>query len=282
MGATGYRVQLGGSDELLKIGTTPYWQLDFQNVLLEVNRAKTVDEPLFPNLVADLGNARGTFVVMDGAGHEILRHSTSLAKAALPRSCLNALQAAIDQLHAWAEDPRVPPEKREFCRSFCLPDPQKDPNAYRMTGGPFSRKLHVLWGYEKKGSSAFLPKSKISETWEDAANRRNVGEMCRGSLIRRVFRLWNILLGLVLAALVEILFFLPVKCPLHGCVVGRGIRNSWGIEERCPKRCSVPTCGRHLNVNGVCMAHRCRKCGAAISLANGQKDVCDSCFLELE
>ena len=282
MSATGYHVKLSGPDCVLKSGTNNYWQTDFQNLLRAVNSAEDVKEVVFPNPMPEQGCAGVSYALTDTEGNEILKHSISLKDKAIPSACLKKLQSAIDQIHKWADDPRVPQDRREFCKRFRLPDPQKDPEAYRMSGGMFSRKLHVLWGYEKPGSTAFMPKSKISEKWDDNASREDIVKKCQGSLLRRIFRMRNIIFAIAIAAGAYLGWFLPVKCPVHGCLVGNGAYNYLGIENRCPKRCALPGCNRHLDAKEKCNAHKCTKCGKMMPTSNGQNGVCDDCFWDIK
>lgn len=278
MGSSGYQVNLANPDCVLRSGTNPYWHLDFTNLLRNVNSVQSVSEVVFPNPIAEPGFTGVSFALTDIEGNEVLKHSYSLKEKAIPARCLKKLQAAIDQLHIWADDPRVPQEKRAFCKKFVLPDPKKDPEAYRLSGGMFSRKLHVLWGYQKEGSEAFLPASKVSEKWDDASMRKSIFTECRGSLLRRVFRMRNIVLLALVAAGVYFGAFFPAKCPTHQCVIGKGVMCLFDYEAKCPKRCALPDCNRHLDSKEKCNAHKCKKCGKMQPTSNGQDGVCDECF----
>lgn len=281
MSAMGYQVRLSDANIGLKIGASLYWDKRFRGLLHELNRVPAVGEALFPDsdLVDDGKDGSAVrYVVTNDSGKEILRRSRSLKTTAIPRRCLVKLQAAIDQMHAWAEDPKVSQDLRDFCQQFRLPDPKNDPDAYRLTGGMFSRHLHVLWGYEKQGTTAFLPSSEISSKWDDAESRKDVAEMCRGSFLKGVFRLRNIVLVLSLAAAVYMGFFFPARCAVHGCEVGRGVLNLVDIEAKCPRRCALPGCSRHLDGNGKCDAHKCPKCGRQKPTSVEQKGECDDCF----
>ncbi len=282
MSASGYQVRLPNAGCVLKIGASSYWHKDFQSLLRELNRAKSVGEAVFPELAVGEGGATVAYAVSDESGREILRRSRSLRTAVIPRRCLLKLQTAIDQLHAWAEDSRVPQELREFCREFRLPNPKEDPEAYRLTGGMFSRQLHVLWGYEKPGTEAVLPRSKISEKWEDVAKRKDVVEMCKRGFLRRVFRPRNVVFALVLAAAVYMGGFFPVCCAVHCDLIGKGVYNLWRAEERCPRRCALPGCNRHLDANGKCNGHKCPTCGRQMPTSLEQNGKCDDCFWEIK
>lgn len=278
MGVKGYQVKVSGAECLLHSGTTPYWHIDFVNLLRGVNGSKAVNEVVFPDPVQDSSGMSVSFALTDTKGREVLRKSISLRDRAIPNRCLKTLQAAIDQMHTWADDSRVPMEKREFCRMFRLPDPRKDPEAYRMTGGMFSRKLHVLWGYEKVGSKAFLPMSRISERWDDAASRKSVFSECKRIGMRRFFRFRNLLIVSLLSAAAYVWACLPIQCSVHHCAVGNGILCFLQIDARCPKRCILSNCNRHLDASGKCSAHKCMKCGRQVPLDSVRNGVCDDCF----
>lgn len=282
MSVSGYRVKLEGPDCVLRSGMKPYWHNDFANLLCNVNNAKTVNDVVFPNPMPEPGFTSVSYVLTDECGNEILKHSLSLKEKAIPKHCLKKLQAAIEQMHTWANDPRVPQEKRNFCRKFALPDPKKDPDAYRLSGGMFSRKLHVLWGYQKEGTEAFLPSSKISEKWDDKANRKCIFKECQGSLWRRIFRLRNIVIMAIVATAVYLGFYYPVMCPVHQCFIGKGVYYYLDIENACPRRCALSGCNRHLDAKGKCNAHKCKKCGKMMPTTNGQDGVCDDCFWDIK
>lgn len=279
MSASGCLVKLGNPDCVLRSGTNPYWHVDFTALIRDVNSAKDVNEVVFPSPLPEPGYTSVSYVLTDDSGKEVLKHSLSLKEKAIPKHCLKKLQAAIEQMHAWANDPRVPQEKRDFCRKFALPDPKKDPGAYRLSGGIFSRKLHVLWGYQKVGSEAFLPSSQIAEKWDDRANRKSIFKECQSSLWRRLFRLRNVVILAIVAVGVYFGVYYPVMCPTHRCVVGNGVYLYFNIKNVCPKRCALPGCNRHLDAWGKCNAHKCTKCGKMMPTSNGQNGVCDDCYL---
>ena len=272
----GYFIRLNGRDEQLHSGSKAYWSIEFKNLIKGLNASKAVDETIFPEPVLDKDGVR--YLIVDENGNEILKHSISLRERAVPKKCLQKLVDAVEQLHQWAEDPRVPQENREFCKKFCLPDPRVNPSAYRMTGGVFSRKLHVLWGYQKEGSKAFLPLTKVSEKWDDAKERGDIFRMCQGSLLRRIFRVQNVVAFALVAVVVYFGLFFPVMCPRHNCEVGKGVYNLFGREARCPKRCALPGCNRHLDEKEKCYAHKCIKCGRRMPTSNEQNGKCDECF----
>lgn len=281
MSTLGYSVKLLSPEENLSSGLASYWNSDFSSLIQAVNKSKSVCETIFPQAVLDASRSCVIFSVMDENGKELLKQSASLRDKSIPDACMRTLVAAIEQIHAWAEDPRVPSEKRAFCKGFRLPDPKEDPDSYRLTGGMFSRKLHVLWGYQKEGTESVLPGSKISSKWDDAHTRKDIVKLCQGGLLRRVFRLKNFLLVGVIALLLYFVAFLPVKCPIHLCKVADGAYNYFLVEDKCPMRCTTDGCNRHLNDKNKCLAHVCRKCGRLLPITNNQGGVCDDCFWDI-
>lgn len=260
---------------VLKCGGKPYWHADFNGLLQDAGRLDDGSDSVFPS-VAAATDGEVTYVQMDAAGNDVLGWSTSLKRHEIPRRCLKSLQRAIDRMHAWAEDPGVPYEKRAFCREFRLPDPKKCPEAYRLAGHGFSRRLYVLWGYEKEGTAAFLPSSRISAKWEDAGERRDVAQTCRNGLWRRMFRPRNLFLAMLAASAACFEFLVPATCPVHQCVVGYGSRLFADAESHCPLRCGRSGCGRHLDADGKCAAHECRSCGR--EMPTTEIGICDDCL----
>lgn len=282
MRPSGYQIELSSPDCVLCSGMHPYWHIDFTSLIREVNKNQTVNEVVFPDPTPTSGYSGVSYSLTDKSGNEILKNSFSLKEKAIPLSALKTLQAAIEKIHAWAEDPRVPQEKRDFCRKFALPDPWKDPEAYRLTGGMFSRKLHVLWGYQKKGTEVFLPASRVSAKWDDCSSRKSIFKECRGSLWRRIFRPRNVVLSCLAIVGVYLGVLFPVKCPTHQCLVGKGVYHCLFLERACPERCILPGCNRHLDEKKKCHAHKCTKCGRMLPTSNGQKGVCDECFWDIK
>lgn len=276
-----YNVKLVPS-EVMKSGIRAYWHIDFINLIYSINSAKTVDEVIFPQVLPASDNSNVSYFVLDEKGNEVLAHSISLKEKSIPTHCLRKLQAAIEKLHAWAEDVRVPQEKREFCRNFLLPDPKKDPTAYRLSGGLFSRKLHVLWGYQKDGTSAFLPSSSASKNWGDAQLRKNIYKECRRSSWSRIFRIRNIILLLLMGVLLYVGFFFPVKCFRHRCVVGKGVYYYLIMNPSCPMCCSSLNCNSNLDEERKCDGHKCKQCNRQLPISNDQSGICDDCFWELK
>lgn len=280
MSTPGYYVGLVHSDCILQSGLKSFWHADYAAVIRAVNKSEKVKDPVFPSALPDPKSTGVSFVLTDESGNEMLKNSRSLKSTTIPRRCLAKLQAAVNQLHAWAEDPRVPVDKREFCRKFALPDPKKDPDAYRITGGLFSRKLHVLWGYQKEGSSAFLPSSRLSAKWDDNNARKNIFKVCKGPVWRRIVRslFKSVLITAAIGTAVYLGLYIPVRCPVHQCVVGNGVLCYRDRVGSCPRRCDLKGCNRHLDAKEKCNAHECTICHRMLPTSVGQNGICDTCY----
>ncbi len=281
MGSEGYEIRQCEPENIMSSGHRQYWSPDFANIIREVDNK--VGAAIFPTATYSKSEGSVTFSIGDFARSGNLRDSCSLKEKAIPDRCLKMLQKAIDLLHSWAEEPGVPKDKQDFCRGFRLPDPRKSPEAYRMTGGAFTRQLHVLWGYQKDSSEPFLPKSSRSEKWDDNSQRMDIVVACQGSWLRRLFRPRNILLAAIASALAYFGFFMPVRCPVHhDQIVGKGIWRVFTAEDQCPLRCVRPGCNKHLDENMKCNAHKCRRCGLEKPLHNEESGLCEDCFWHVD
>lgn len=159
---------LTGGRRLLCCGLQRYVDYPFPALLQSLNEDIAPASPLFPFLTVLPGTPEKLRYALGRAG---ITERSSLRARALPKACLRQLQEAIDRLHAWAEDPQVPGGTQEFCRTFALPDPVLDPEAYQFTRGPGGWRVHVLWGYESDKAPAIKPLSALSAHWADSAER---------------------------------------------------------------------------------------------------------------
>lgn len=91
MRAKGYQVKLSAPECLLRSGTTPYWHIDFVNLLRGVNGLETVNEVLFPEPIQASDGMSVSFALTDAKGNEVLRKSFSLRDKTIPNRCLKTL-----------------------------------------------------------------------------------------------------------------------------------------------------------------------------------------------
>ena len=81
----------------------------------------------------------------------------------VPPRELARLEAAVAQLKAKETDPSTDPTKREIIRAFRLPNPEKDPELYRLYGRGANRRLLVLWGVERQAGSSLPPQEALRQ-----------------------------------------------------------------------------------------------------------------------
>lgn len=73
----------------------------------------------------------------------------------LAKAEVEAFEVAARQFYVAAhQDQRVPMAEKEARKSFRLPDPDKEPDAYWVYGHQYDPKLLILWGAEKERNSA--------------------------------------------------------------------------------------------------------------------------------
>lgn len=97
------------------------------------------------------------------SGKEICSLSQPVsATNSLPKEQIDQLRSALIAFKAKTQDPHCDPEARKLIDSFRLPDPQKDPELYRIYGNGKNKRLIVLWGAEKEVDSAVTPLQAIN------------------------------------------------------------------------------------------------------------------------
>jgi hypothetical protein len=116
-------------------------------------------------------DALGQFLpraTVDASDHVIFQHFENgkeicslsqpvSATNSLPKQQIDQLRAAVIAFKAKTQDPHCDPEARKLIDCFRLPDPQKDPELYRIYGSGKNKRLIVLWGAEKEVDSAVTP-----------------------------------------------------------------------------------------------------------------------------
>lgn len=121
------------------------------------------------------------------SGREICSLSQPVsATNSLPKQQIDQLRAAVIAFKAKTQDPHCDPEARKLIDCFRLPDPQKDPELYRIYGTGKNKRLIVLWGAEKEVDSAITPLQAINmvHTEPDRAGKGNVKSvLVAGALI---------------------------------------------------------------------------------------------------
>ncbi len=163
-----------------------YWDIKYQ--------FKNLVDETFPQATPQ-NDANDTleaieFSSINSYGSEVLKKSKSISQTKVPRSEVEHMQKQIESLHAFAENPNIPEDRRLFFRNFRLPDPNQMPYAWRISG-ILRKRLHILWGIgaTPNGDGTFLPKTSISEksptdvskNWSDNHLRYRIEDMLHSS-----------------------------------------------------------------------------------------------------
>ena len=154
------------------------WEPEFQYAL------RDIASETYPQAVFELDGSAPyvTFSKVNKFGMEILRGSKSVDQRKPTSSEVVRVQEEIERIHAMANNPRIPLDRREFFRNFQLPNPRYMPECWRTTGF-FRKRLHILWGLTKGGKhSTFLPASANAGDWDDKQSRVSLGDVLGVSL----------------------------------------------------------------------------------------------------
>ena len=82
------------------------------------------------------------------------------------------LEQAIGRLRERAADKNADQTTKSIIEAFKLPDPQKDPELYRVYGSRFRPRLIVLWGCEKEAGSSIVPDAAPAKIKEESAGSK--------------------------------------------------------------------------------------------------------------
>ena len=201
-------------------------------------------------------------------GMDILKNSKSYNQRKPSTSEVVRVQDQIEQIHALANDPNIPTDRREFFRNLQLPNPRYMPECWRTTGF-FRTRLHVLWGLTKGGKhSTFLPASGNAADWNDKQSRVSLADALgvpldentgreRSSTVtgRSIFR-W----------LIRLLLLLLIASLVRGCIRGCVSRSGDGLGGI---PASMP--GGGIGVNGRDRPSTVTPPGDASGGADGEK-----------
>lgn len=67
----------------------------------------------------------------------------------IPKSEARRVQTALKRLQSRLDDPRIAPHAAQVIRGFKLPDPRRMPECYRLYGSGLTKRLIILWGFER-------------------------------------------------------------------------------------------------------------------------------------
>lgn len=155
----GIRLNLGSYHKIRSYhGGGEFWEHQNQQVVMQY-----LGEFL-PRAVEGEGGKTGTVLFSHlVAGKDVLSQSSALDAngAQAPAEQLSRLRDAVAALKAKESDALIDPNARKLIQAFRLPDPQKDPELYRIVSGS-PRRLLVLWGVEKEHDSALTPEAAVA------------------------------------------------------------------------------------------------------------------------
>jgi TonB family protein len=100
---------------------------------------------------------------------EVLWDSSPVGGRSIPAKQLEALERCLDELRRVGSSPETGPHNRDVIDSFRLPDPNVDPELYRLRGPPWSRRLEILWGCEKSEDTSLAPSAALRSLSKDRA-----------------------------------------------------------------------------------------------------------------
>lgn len=147
--------------------------------------------------VVDGKESCGLFRRFDG-GIEVVSRSRKVGSSGVPKKELARLANAVNAMRRAAEHPDTQPHNRMLLRNFRLPNPELDPDLYRLSGPLWKRRLHIIWGCEQTQDSSIAP--------EQATNTLKADQLH----LLRLALFWLGLLGLLAALIWAIVRFGPV------------------------------------------------------------------------
>jgi len=231
----------------LKVATSGvYWDADFQNLLRSQEGSDRAR--FFPR--AEL-TPNGVLFSLTDQGRELAADSKPMTRRKLPPRELDRFvdammnfQKLADVSQTTSQAPPPDPTKIAFIKTFRLPDPDLQPESYRLAGPWFDQRLIVLWGYDRQPGGGSFPANDAQEI-----RRRLLPYVDRHHGLRRLSA------SLLHVAAAVLLIFL----------VWTMFRSAQPPAELCP------VCQEKLTAKGACQ-NRCAQCGE--HLRSGQ---CPSC-----
>jgi TonB family protein len=151
-------------------------------------------------------------------GKEVISRSRKVGRFGVPKKELSKLAQAVDAMKRAAEHPDTQPNNRMLLKNFRLPNPEQDPDLYRLSGPLWKKRLHIIWGCEQSHDSSIAPEQVASTLKTDHLH------------FLRLMLFWIGILG-ILAALIWMMMriapavetqaaYIADKAPTAGVVVG--------------------------------------------------------------
>jgi hypothetical protein len=153
----GLRVSIGDYRPISAYqGGSDLWKPEFQSLIREWTPDPLVqpgDASLgrfLPRVQPEPGNFNSViFSLYDERGVEVASASRPARRFSIPESERNELLRRYQLLRDRAAAGDVDADKRRAIEAFQLPDPEQEPEFWRVYGPPWRRKLLVVWGCER-------------------------------------------------------------------------------------------------------------------------------------
>jgi hypothetical protein len=100
-------------------------------------------------------------------GRDLLARSKPLGGRGIPPEPLQRLKQAIEEFKAKGRDPGAQQHNRELIERFRLPNPNLEPELYRLVGSWWKPRLQILWGCERTRDSSLAPGVAVEKLAED-------------------------------------------------------------------------------------------------------------------
>jgi hypothetical protein len=141
-----------------------FWDVELQNVM----RAGKLRRFL-PRAERRSGTEEILYRQSDGDGRDRLAGSRAMSgKRDIPEIELKDLEMAFEELTAKLDDSRLPPGSRSTINSFKLPNPDLDPDLYRLCREAGKKRLVILWGIESSRGASLPPAEAIAKLRQHA------------------------------------------------------------------------------------------------------------------
>jgi len=244
----------------LKVATSGvYWDADFQNLLRSQEGSDRAR--FFPR--AEL-TPNGVLFSLTDQGRELAADSKPMTRRKLPPRELDRFvdammnfQKLADVGQTTSQAPPPDPTKIAFIKTFRLPDPDLQPESYRLAGPWFDQRLIVLWGYDRQPGGGSFPANDAQEI-----RRRLLPYVDRHHGLRRLSASLLHVAAAVLIIFLVWTMFRSAQPPAELCPV---CQEKLTAKGACQNRCAQ--CGEHLR-SGQCPS--CRPRGQHLTVAPRQ------------
>jgi len=127
-----------------------YWDGEAQKVI------RSILGDFLPPLVQawPAGQRTGLFQLFAGSQEVLCQSRPASPRNPIPARQLQLLSRCLEDFKRKADSPETTPNNRHIIQQFKLPDFDRDPELYRVSGGFWNRRLHVLWGCERAAESS--------------------------------------------------------------------------------------------------------------------------------